>query len=1133
MRQLGRLRVSRRPPSSRIGSPAWLRILVTACGLIGLALPAAAREVTIRGLPEKGFGRIELSFDRATKVQLRNSGSILVIGFHEPTRVKVEKLPAELPAYLSASRRDPDGTGLRLALTRPFRANLLEAGERVYVDLLPERWSGLPPSLPPEVVAELAERARAAEEKLREAAARRAGAARPVHLRLAETPDHTRIVLEPPAGTPLRFTETPGASELRIEGNLTLDLGGNRPRSAGGVAEFTSVQDEGGLTIRVAAASGRTLRSFVDEGSAVIELLSAAPPRPPTPSPAMEAPATRPEPAPQRRAETSQPLPSTPPEEQRRQPAAADPFVLPPNPVSSPAVATLPVRATIEGSAEGRVLLLPFRRPTAAAAFERGGRATLVFQTTEQVVLDGVDAAARASLGLRLARQEGGFAILTLEAPTGQGLRLAPEGTGWRLAPGAAATPPDDVLVARSGGADGRGEVTVGLAGSAVHWLLGPDDVPLAVVTTAARQGLANPRRFVEFDLLPTIQGLVVQPTADQVQVALGRGGVVVTRHAGLALSAVGQAGAVAEDHPFVIRSEEWDADTSGDVMARYRALVAAAAGAPRAGKASLRFGLARLLLANGLAHEAASVLAAASADDPQFARRRETLLLSGIAAVRARRPKDARRFLSDEALGSDPEASLWRAALDAEAQDWPRAMDGLISGAPVLARYPDELVGWFKLLSVRTAVALGRVKSAEEALAAIDRLPLGTLDRESVDLARATVDEAAGRTMPALAAYERLAGDDSWPIAAAASLREVRLARKTARMPATEAISRLEALAVTWRGDEVELGTLGQLVRLYGEAKRWRPMFESARLAHMRFPAREETRRIYDEAAAWFEALFSGREGEAIDAVDFLALYYDFKEFAPAGRRGDEIVRRIADRLVEIDLLDQAATLLQHQVDHRLTGLARVTIATRLAALRLMSGKPGLAISALNGSRMSELPPPLRRLRRIIEAQAQADLSRVDLALEAVEGEEGADFDRLRATIHFGARRWREAGEAFEGLLGTRWRDPGALTDEERQDVLRATIAAILAQEWMVLDRIRSKFAAKMADSPDTKLFEALLRPRAAQSPEFRAALRQASRSDSMRRFLADWSHVSELPPEPPPPPSKAAEAGATAAPG
>ena len=45
-------------------------------------------------------------------------------------------------------------------------------------------------------------------------------------------------------------------------------------------------------------------------------------------------------------------------------------------------------------------------------------------------------------------------------------------------------------------------------------------------------------------------------------------------------------------------------------------------------------------------------------------------------------------------------------------------------------------------------------------------------------------------------------------------------------------------------------------------------------------------------------------------------------------------MIRRLADRLVSVDLLDQAADLLQYQVDHRLQGAARAQVAIRLGVI-------------------------------------------------------------------------------------------------------------------------------------------------------------------------------------------------------
>ena len=115
--------------------------------MVALAWPAAAaaRDVTVTGSEMNRFGRIVLHFDQPTKVRVRTAGGVLVVRFEEPARIRAERLEKEIAAYVSTVRRDPDETGLRLALVQPLRPNVLEAGERVFIDLLPGSWAGLPP----------------------------------------------------------------------------------------------------------------------------------------------------------------------------------------------------------------------------------------------------------------------------------------------------------------------------------------------------------------------------------------------------------------------------------------------------------------------------------------------------------------------------------------------------------------------------------------------------------------------------------------------------------------------------------------------------------------------------------------------------------------------------------------------------------------------------------------------------------------------------------------------------------------------------------------------------------------------------------------------------------------------------
>ncbi|MEH0069577.1 hypothetical protein V6L77_03260 [Pannonibacter sp. Pt2-lr] len=146
------------------------------------------------------------------------------------------------------------------------------------------------------------------------------------------------------------------------------------------------------------------------------------------------------------------------------------------------------------------------------------------------------------------------------------------------------------------------------------------------------------------------------------------------------------------------------------------------------------------------------------------------------------------------------------------------------------------------------------------------------------------------------------------------------------------------------------------------------------------------------------------------------------------------------------------------------------------------MDRKPERALAVLNRTRQANLPSSLERQRNIIEARAMTESGRPDLALELVRNMRGADVDRLRADTFWKAQSWREAGEQLEAMYGSRWSDNIPLEQIERDDILKAAIGYSLAGDQLSLDRLRTKYAKKMADSPQSASFEVVTRPIAAQ---------------------------------------------------
>jgi len=149
-----------------------------------------------------GYARLLLKFTEDVASEVSTAGSIIVIRFERPVNVSVERLPEGAPDYVSSARRDPDGMAIRLSLARRVTVNTMSAGERTFIDLLPDGWSGPPPGLPIEVVRELAERARAAERALRQQRAEAQAKKRPpIRVRALVQPTFTRFVFEMPTAS--------------------------------------------------------------------------------------------------------------------------------------------------------------------------------------------------------------------------------------------------------------------------------------------------------------------------------------------------------------------------------------------------------------------------------------------------------------------------------------------------------------------------------------------------------------------------------------------------------------------------------------------------------------------------------------------------------------------------------------------------------------------------------------------------------------------------------------------------------------------------------------------------------------------------------------------------------------------
>ena len=743
-------------------------------------------------------------------------------------------------------------------------------------------------------------------------------------------------------------------------------------------------------------------------------------------------------------------------------PATAEPAAAPVQAVAVSAVAT-PAKVSLS---------FAWPSPIGAAVFRRGEAVWVVFDTTARLEMP--DAA---RLGpISDARWTAGpdHVAVRLAVPEGLAVSAVAQGSSWTVTIGGQPVAVQGVPIDRQD--DGEPALVARMAGATrAVWLTDPlaGDRFAAVTALAPGKGFADRRRTVDLALLPTAHGLAVETPASDLAIQAEGDLVTLTRPGGLILSPPSAALDVAEaghgaptraKHPALILARWADVGELG-FSARYRQLQDAAAQEataagdnPRA-PAEARFALARFLVGSGLGYEAVGVLNSIVAQAPNMAGEPELRGLRGAARASIGRMDEAQGDFASAAVASDPASAVWRGYIASTRGDWEAARQDFARGAATVDEFPSQWRARFGAAHALAALETGDLDAARALLAYSFSQNAPAADQLTARLVQAKLFELDGQSNRALAVYTAIGRAPLDAVAVPAKLGVVRLSLAKGTMKADAAARELEGLRWRWRGDATELAVIRQLGQLYLSQGLYREALTALKGAGPNLHRLEGAAEIQADLGAAFRMLFLEGGADGLQPVQALGLFYDFRELTPIGADGDEMVRRLSRRLVDVDLLDQAAELLKYQVENRLEGVAKAQVATDLARVYLMDRQPEPALQAIWSSRTTILPGALNAERRALEARALMDLGRFDHALEVLGSDASPEARDVRAEIFWKQQNWTQAAALYDGLLGDRFRDPTALTAAEEARLIRAGVGYSLGRDSAALTRLSRNY--------------------------------------------------------------------------
>ncbi|HWI26964.1 MAG TPA: hypothetical protein VN668_08325 [Stellaceae bacterium] len=1060
--------------------------LAVLLALVAGALPVrAADTVGVRAAEHEkaGFARIAFDWKAPVSFDAKIVGETLTVHFGRKFTADLGAVKRNLGAYIGTIGISEDGASIVATLKRPATLHSFTDGNTVAIDII-------------------ARPTRSATAEPQPAAADQVavptGAAAIVGLRFGEHPGFRRVVFDWNGRIDYTFSEAKGVAHLRFSRLAKIDVA-SLSRALPDLSPRLEQQGDA-TALSFAVPAGTRFRDFHSGNSVVLDVLGGAPP-----------------PAAQARGGGG----ITPPPEliepsaggaQQPRPALGAPRPLTrPLSQASPPPGSLPVHYAL--APQGASLRFDWQKPVPAAVFRRGEALWIVFAGPRPLDLNELRRATGDVIERADQLPEAKATVLRLVARPGINPSLRRSDNSWivDLRPQELRAEAPVAVTVRPGAA--TPDVLFGLSEpSEPLWLHDPEigDTLVVVPASESGRGIAREQNFVDFSVLASVQGIVLRPNADDLRVQRAEGGLEVTRPGGLVLSPPSdrelarQPGGLGRLFDFA----DWKGPSTNTFLQQRSRLELAAAAAPASFRSKPRLALARFYFANLFAPEAEGVLDAIRRDDPNLMADPSVLLMSGAVHLMIGDEAQAAQELGQKSLDNEPEALLWRASLSADLGDWKLAAHGFALSSNLMPRYPQALRDRFALQAAQAFLQTGQPPEAQAMTQLVlkSNPPLG--DKAMALYLDGKRALAQGDFSHAIDLWTEVAGMNDRPSRARALYARTMAEFGAKRIDRPAAIKQLDRLRFAWRGDRFEFDLLRKIGELKLADGDQRGGFDALREAGTDFPDYPESKAVLQELSDGLAEVFLGKDAEQVPPLKALALYDEFKDYAPVGERGDAIVRRLVDRLVAIDLLDQAASLLQDEVTHRPMGRDKARVATQLALIRLLDNNPTDALKALDIDVGKDVPTELQRQRQQLRARALAQLGRTDGALAILANDTSRDADRLRADIFWRTHNWTEAAKALARLAPPPAAD-GSIDKASSQLVLNWASALTLAGDHQGLAKLRDTYGKAMAATPLADAFRVVAGESTATGPSTDDPVSVASRVaevSELQSFMASY---------------------------
>ncbi|OPZ78372.1 MAG: hypothetical protein BWY78_00628 [Alphaproteobacteria bacterium ADurb.Bin438] len=474
------------------------------------------------------------------------------------------------------------------------------------------------------------------------------------------------------------------------------------------------------------------------------------------------------------------------------------------------------------------------------------------------------------------------------------------------------------------------------------------------------------------------------------------------------------------------------------------------------------RLKLARFYLANNMIPEALGVLDIIALNDETIKENPMYATLQGVTNALLNRYEDALKWFNVKSLEGNEEAKIWKAYIDVIQNDSIENMaknyDIFKKNITYIIDYPSKIKNKIALQGLKIAVSEIDENMANDYINLINTDGMRGHQKAGISYYKGLMNEFSGHFEEAFTLFNEVANGENLFYRALANREKLKLEYKLNRIDHKEVLRQLEKLRYSWRGDKFEFDVMNDLVDLYISHGKYNEALSLLKDMMGIFKEEANNRHVKQRMEEIFDNLYLKGDADKLSPVKAIGIYQNFKEITPSGEKGNEMIRRLADRMVSVDLLDQASDLLKNQVEHRLEGREKAIIGARLALINIMNNKPAYALKVIEDTDYFDISNNLKWQRKLIKAKALSEMGKKDEAIKLVENDDTNDAKLLKTEILWSAKRWDEVSDVLRGMIKRPVK--GEALEKGQADILIDWITALrLAGREKVLLRVRENF--------------------------------------------------------------------------